>query len=82
MATPYSSADFRHGPIAQIEEGFPVLVIAPGGRVLDDMLELIRDLRQREAELLVISNDPAALELAHTRCPSRRSRNGCRRSSA
>ncbi len=69
VATPYSSADFRHGPIAQIEEGFPVLVIAPGGRVLDDMLDLIRDLRQREAELLVISNDPAALELAHTPLP-------------
>ncbi len=69
VATPYSSADFRHGPIAQIEEGFPVLVIAPSGRVLDDMLDLIRELRQREAELLVISNDPGALELAHTPLP-------------
>jgi glucosamine--fructose-6-phosphate aminotransferase (isomerizing) len=65
-ATPYSSADFRHGPIAQVEEGFPVMVVAPGGVVLSDMLDLMRDLRERQAELIVISNDRAALELAHT----------------
>ena len=69
VATPYSSADFRHGPIAQIWEGFPVLVVAPEGRVLDDMLDLMRDLRERQAELLVISNDQAALDLAHTPLP-------------
>ena len=69
VATPYSSADFRHGPIAQIWEGFPVLVVAPEGRVLDDMLDLMRDLRERQAELLVISNDQTALDLAHTPLP-------------
>ena len=32
-AEPYSSADFLHGPIAMVERGFPVLAVAPGGRV-------------------------------------------------
>jgi glucosamine--fructose-6-phosphate aminotransferase (isomerizing) len=65
-ATPYSSADFRHGPIAQVEAGFPVLLIAPSGRVLDDMLALAHDLHTRQAELIVISDAQAALELART----------------
>ncbi len=30
LAEPYSSADFMHGPIALIEQGFPVLAVAPG----------------------------------------------------
>ena len=47
-ATPYSSADFRHGPIALMEEGFPVLAVAPSGRVFEDMLTMIRDLRERQ----------------------------------
>jgi len=63
-ATPYSSADFLHGPIAVVEPGFPVLLIAPGGRSLPDLLSLIAELKRREAELLVISDDPQALEHA------------------
>ncbi|MBN1963034.1 MAG: SIS domain-containing protein [Anaerolineae bacterium] len=65
-ATPYSSADFRHGPIAQVEAGFPVLAVAPQGVVSDDMLDLLRDLQERRAELIVISNDERALDLART----------------
>lgn len=68
-ATPYSSADFRHGPIAQVEEGFPVLTVAPDGVVMDDMLDLMRNLKEREAELIVISNRDEALDMAHTALP-------------
>ena len=32
-AEPYSSADFKHGPVATVESGFPVLAIAPKGKV-------------------------------------------------
>ncbi len=31
FADPYSSADFRHGPIALVQSGIPVLVLAPAG---------------------------------------------------
>ena len=66
LANPYSSADFRHGPIATITEGSPALLIAPSGKTLPDMLELAQQLRERHAELIIISDDQAALDLATT----------------
>ncbi len=69
MATSYSSADFRHGPIATIESGLPVFLVMPEGATYADMLELARDLRQRGAELLVISESEEALALARTALP-------------
>ncbi|HLF90814.1 MAG TPA: SIS domain-containing protein [Anaerolineales bacterium] len=65
-AEPYSSADFRHGPIAIVEQGFPMLVIVPGGKVFEDVLELLKILREKGAELVVISDQSDALELAHS----------------
>ncbi|MGZ3636418.1 MAG: SIS domain-containing protein, partial [Ktedonobacterales bacterium] len=61
MAIPYSSADFRHGPIATIDEGSAAILVMPEGKTLDDMLALARELRDRGAELLVISDAPQAL---------------------
>jgi glucosamine--fructose-6-phosphate aminotransferase (isomerizing) len=69
MADAYSSADFRHGPIATVAPGMPAILIMPAGAVLADMLDLARDLRARGAELLVCSDVPAALELATTALP-------------
>ncbi|MBK8990108.1 MAG: SIS domain-containing protein [Chloroflexi bacterium] len=70
VAEPYSSADFQHGPIAIVERGFPVMAVAPAGAVLPDMQALLQKLAQeRQAELLVISNDPPALALAHSPIP-------------
>jgi glutamine---fructose-6-phosphate transaminase (isomerizing) len=65
IAEPYSSADFAHGPIAMVEPGYPVLAIAPKGKVFDTMLEMLKRLRSDiSAELVVISNDKRALSLA------------------
>lgn len=67
VAEPYSSADFRHGPIAMVERGFPVMAVAPGGKVYADLLELLKRVRQDlQAELLVISDQPEALALAQS----------------
>lgn len=65
----YSSADFRHGPIATIEAGLPVVLIMPVGATFDDMLTLAHDLRQSQAELLVISDSERALSLSRTSLP-------------
>jgi len=65
----YSSADFQHGPIAIIEQGFPAIVIAPSGEVFPDMLRLAQDLRERGAELIVISDRQQILDLAVTPLP-------------
>ncbi len=56
VAEPYSSADFRHGPIALVEPGFPVVAVAVTGTVLEDVASLLAELQQREAALLVISD--------------------------
>ncbi len=67
VAQPYSSADFRHGPIAIVERGFPVLAIAPRDEVFSDLLALLHKLaRERHAELVIISNETTALDLAIT----------------
>jgi len=67
VAEPYSSADFRHGPIAMIEGGFPVMAVTPTGKVFDSMLEMLGRLRhEQSAELVVISNEKRALSLAQS----------------
>ena len=37
VADPYSAADFRHGPLALVSAGFPVLANATAGRAAADM---------------------------------------------
>jgi glucosamine--fructose-6-phosphate aminotransferase (isomerizing) len=69
MASAYSSADFRHGPIATIESGLPVFLFMPTGATYDDMLDLAIELQHRGAELLVISESEQALSLARTALP-------------
>jgi glucosamine--fructose-6-phosphate aminotransferase (isomerizing) len=67
VAEPYSSADFQHGPVAIVSQGFPVLAVVPGGAVFDDMLALLSSLvSERQVELLVTSDEEEALSLAHT----------------
>lgn len=64
-AEPYSSADFQHGPVAMVARGFPVLAVAPAGKVLPSMLDLLAYLRRDLlAELVVVSNAPQALDKA------------------
>jgi glucosamine--fructose-6-phosphate aminotransferase (isomerizing) len=64
VAEPYSSADFRHGPLAMIQPGFPVILIAASGAMLEEMKELARDVRQLGAELIVIGDDKGILDSA------------------
>jgi glucosamine--fructose-6-phosphate aminotransferase (isomerizing) len=70
VAEPYSSADFRHGPIAMVDMGFPVLAVVPSGKVYADMVALLRRLKQElMAELVVISDQNEAMELAKSPLP-------------
>jgi glucosamine--fructose-6-phosphate aminotransferase (isomerizing) len=73
VAEPYSTADFQHGPIAMVERGFPVLAVAPGGKVYQPLEEFIYGLRQnQQAEVVVISDQEKALTAAQSpiRLPS------------
>lgn len=67
VAESYPPSDFRHGPIAIVEPGFPILAVATGGAVFDDGVALLRELaEQRQADLLVISDRPEALRWGRT----------------
>ena len=65
VAEPYSSADFLHGPVTLIERGYPVIVIAPSGVMLPKIQKFVHTLKQREAEVIIISDDSETLAMAH-----------------
>jgi glutamine---fructose-6-phosphate transaminase (isomerizing) len=60
----YSSADFLHGPFALLALGFPVFAIAPSGKMLPELRTFMAQAQDREAELIVISDDADALGAA------------------
>jgi glucosamine--fructose-6-phosphate aminotransferase (isomerizing) len=67
VAEPYSSADFQHGPLAMVEPGFPVFVIAPSGMMLPELTTFIKTIGQRGAEVIVISDADEPLTLGRIR---------------
>ena len=69
FADPYSAADFLHGPIALLHPGIPALVLAPLGAAHAGQVDLLRDLRTRAIDSVVVSDDPATLELGRWSIP-------------
>lgn len=57
----YPISDFHHGPIAQLHEGDPVFVIAPGGVTFDDACEITGKLLGVGAAVYFITDDKAAV---------------------
>lgn len=57
VAVPFSSADFRHGPIALIESGFPVLATASEGAAGEDVAALLEEVRTRHAAVVLAVSD-------------------------
>lgn len=60
----YSEADFRHGPIALVSSGFPVITVAPKGKTLATVVDLLDKMDDKSAETLIISNDDDVLKRA------------------
>jgi len=63
LADPYSGADFQHGPIGLVHDGFPILAVATAGPALDGMVELLARVRDAGARLLVLSDEESVLAL-------------------
>jgi glucosamine--fructose-6-phosphate aminotransferase (isomerizing) len=64
VAKPYSAADFLHGPVAMVSEGFPCFLYAPDGRAYSSMLDLAVKLRERLAEMVIVAHSEEILKLA------------------
>jgi glutamine---fructose-6-phosphate transaminase (isomerizing) len=56
----FSAADLRHGPIAVIEPGYPVLALRAAGPAFADMADLVDDLGRRGADVALLSDEPGA----------------------
>ncbi|HOE34125.1 MAG TPA: SIS domain-containing protein [Anaerolineaceae bacterium] len=66
---PYSSADFLHGPVASLHKGYPLIAIAPSGKMYRDTAALIRKSKDLGAELVVIADREEALGMAQLGLP-------------
>jgi glucosamine--fructose-6-phosphate aminotransferase (isomerizing) len=56
LAEPYSSADFKHGPMALIEGGFPVILIASGAAFKGEFDALRTMLADRKATVVTFAD--------------------------
>jgi glucosamine--fructose-6-phosphate aminotransferase (isomerizing) len=65
----YSPADLMHGPIAAIQPGWPVIVVAPTGPARPSVEEVVLPLLERQARLLAVSDVDAVLRRAQTKLP-------------
>ena len=62
QAEAFSSAEVKHGPMALIDEGYPLLVFAPRGPAQAGLLALAEEMRLRGAKVLLAAplNTPGA----------------------
>lgn len=60
LADGYSAADLRHGPIAAVTRGFPVVALNAVGPAHPDVCALMDELRARGARVLSVSADADA----------------------
>ncbi|MEW6706300.1 MAG: SIS domain-containing protein [Pseudomonadota bacterium] len=53
QAEAFSGAEVKHGPMALVEEGYPLLVFAPRGPAQPGLLALAEEMRRRGARVLL-----------------------------
>ncbi|GMT47580.1 MAG: hypothetical protein IEMM0007_1146 [bacterium] len=60
-ATGYPAGEMKHGPIALIEEGLPVVVIAPVDNLFEKTLSNIEEVKARGGRVIAITDEPESL---------------------
>ncbi len=53
----YPAGEMKHGPIALLEEGSPVVVVAPDGHVFDKIVSNIQEVRARGARVIAVATE-------------------------
>jgi glutamine---fructose-6-phosphate transaminase (isomerizing) len=56
QAEAFSAAEIKHGPMALVESGYPILIFAPRGPAQQGLLELADDVRGRGANVLLATS--------------------------
>lgn len=57
----YSSAEFQHGPIAAVDPKEPIVLLGSGDSTLPSNLEVVKRLRELEADLTILSGSERLL---------------------
>jgi glucosamine--fructose-6-phosphate aminotransferase (isomerizing) len=57
----YPAGEMKHGPIALIEEGLPVVVVAPRDDLFEKILSNIEEVRARGGRVIAVTDDQEAL---------------------
>jgi glucosamine--fructose-6-phosphate aminotransferase (isomerizing) len=69
VADPYSSADLLHGPVALVQSGLPVMVVAPEAAPFDDVRAVAAMARERGARVVAITDSPDVAAQAEVALP-------------
>ncbi len=56
----YAAGEMKHGPIALLDEGTPVVVVATDSPVLDKVISNMQEVRARGAAVIAVGGDSAA----------------------
>jgi glucosamine--fructose-6-phosphate aminotransferase (isomerizing) len=59
----YAGGELKHGPIALLDENFPVIALVPEDEVYEKMLSNMEEVKARKAPILAITTD-GALEVS------------------
>jgi glutamine---fructose-6-phosphate transaminase (isomerizing) len=51
----YPAGEMKHGPIALLDEGSPVVVVAPDGHVFDKVISNIQEVKARGARVIAVA---------------------------
>ena len=55
----YPAGEMKHGPIALLQEGFPVVAVVPGGTNRDKLVSNLMEVRARGATVLAVADESA-----------------------
>ena len=53
----YAAGEMKHGPIALLEEGSPVVVVATDGRTYDKLVSNIQEVKARGARVIAVASE-------------------------
>jgi len=63
-AEAYAAGEMKHGPIALIDDGYPVLVLAPKDSLYEKMVSNVQEIKSRGGKIILITDDPDHAEAA------------------
>ena len=58
----YPAGEMKHGPIALIENGLPVVVVIPMGSLFEKTLSNIEEVKARGGRVLAVTDEPESLQ--------------------